>query len=217
MCQPCYPLTRTDTPTPRAAHGWHLKRRGVRGIGFEVPPIMPYFEFHDTLPHHIKTRRLSVALRLSIPQTVGHLACLFAYAIGTAPHGELQAGDIPLAAQYRGEGGRLVKALIESGWLDLVEKDTYQIHDWLCYTRAYRKAQRDSKARSEARQKRDSSAVAAQPPPRTERPEQNRTSGTNEQNERPTAPAVPLKMSFNDEHLTDAEKERRYQESRGRK
>lgn len=158
---------------------------------------MAYFEFHDTLPNHLKTRRLAAALKIGKVQAVGHLACLFAYMIANKPGGVIDAADVPFAAEWVGDPRKFLNAISAKGGYVELDGNDAKIHDWEHYTKGYRKAQadaqrlRDQRA-EEARLSRDGSALVALSPPRAE---QNRTERTEQSREEGPSRADALPAS----------------------
>lgn len=98
---------------------------------------MAWFEAHDTLARHPKTLRLARLLGVRRREAVGLLHDLFSWGLTSAlKYGELPgltAEDIAEALDYPRKGaGKIVGALIESGYLDQ-DGGTYRLHDWYDY------------------------------------------------------------------------------------
>lgn len=97
---------------------------------------MAWIESHQELAHHPKVARLSYMLDVEPPHAIGHLHCLWWWALSYADDGDLtqfEPWEIATAAQWRGDADLFVKALIECGWLDETEDIRLEIHDWWSY------------------------------------------------------------------------------------
>ena len=106
---------------------------------------MAYFEFHDTLPDHFKTKRLQKMLGIGKAQTIGHLGCLFAWTVRFRPGGIVDRDLLESAAEWEGTVGKLASALLTVGFIDGVNQSkSCKIHDWEDFTRGYRKARADA-------------------------------------------------------------------------
>lgn len=97
---------------------------------------MAWIESHQELRRHPKTKRLARLLGIPIPQAIGHLHCLWWWALDYAEDGYLDkfdAFDIAEAAMYEGDADGFLAALINCGPKDdpgFVDADTLQLHDW---------------------------------------------------------------------------------------
>lgn len=81
------------------------------------------------LPAHPKTKKL---IRRLGEGGAWRLVCLFLWVAQSRPDGDLSGmtgEDIELAADWQGEEGAFIKALIEVGFVD-GEEGAYSIHDW---------------------------------------------------------------------------------------
>ena len=81
------------------------------------------------LPAHPKTKKL---IRRIGEAGAWHLVCLFLWVAQTRPSGSLEGmtgEDVELAADWSGDEGAFVRALVEVGFLD-GEEESYSIHDW---------------------------------------------------------------------------------------
>lgn len=81
------------------------------------------------LPSHPKTKKL---IRRVGEPGAWRLVCLFLWAAQTRPDGDLSGmtgEDIELAADWQGEEGAFIGALVEVGFID-GEEGCYEIHDW---------------------------------------------------------------------------------------
>lgn len=97
---------------------------------------MAWIESHQTLAGHPKTRKLAHLLGVSKPTAIGHLHCLWWWALDYAPEGDLSrydALDIALGAEWEDDAGTLVDALVTVGFLDQDVDGTLVIHDWHDY------------------------------------------------------------------------------------
>lgn len=93
---------------------------------------MAWIESHQTLSQHPKTRKLAILLGVSKPAAIGHLHCLWWWAIDYAEEGNLNhldSLDIAIGAEWEGDADTFVDALTRSGFLDLTD-DGLAIHDW---------------------------------------------------------------------------------------
>lgn len=96
---------------------------------------MAWIESHQEIVRHPKTKRLARLLGVSIPTAMGHLHCLWYWALDFAQDGyvsKYNGGDLADAALWEGDVDLFTTSLIESGWLD-VEGDATLIHDWWDY------------------------------------------------------------------------------------
>lgn len=120
---------------------------------------MAWIESHQTLAGHPKTRKLARLLKVSKPAAIGHLHCLWWWAIDYAEDGDLSRYDemdIAIASEWEGDPADLFDALVMSGFLDLTTTDGTAacIHDWDDYAgklieRRKANAERMRKARAE--------------------------------------------------------------------
>ena len=98
---------------------------------------MAWIESHDTLARHPKTRRAARALGVSVPTMIGHLHCLWWWALEYAEDGSLSAFDavdVADGAMWDGEPETLITALCQVGFLDQDAAGGLSIHDWAEYT-----------------------------------------------------------------------------------
>ena len=103
---------------------------------------MAWIESHQSLKDHPKTKRAARKLGIGVPALIGHLHCLWWWALEYAPDGNLagfDAEDIAEAALWDGEPARFVTALMECGpgdhvgFLDTDEDGNLLVHDWQDY------------------------------------------------------------------------------------
>jgi hypothetical protein len=117
---------------------------------------MAWIELHQSLPTHRKTLALADALNIEPVQAVGHLACLWLWAVDNTPNGRLDGvteRTIARAAQWKRDSGALLEALTDAGFLDAAPQ--LLIHDWHDY--AGRLVERRSVERERSRQRRSTS------------------------------------------------------------
>ena len=130
---------------------------------------MAWIESHQELRHHYKTKRLARELKVTVAAAIGHLHCLWWWAIDFAPDGDLSKFDdyeIADAIGYEGKDPTKAKAaLISAGFLDNSDTGTITIHDWYDYSGQLgdkriesRKKERDRKAEYRARKKAEAEA-----------------------------------------------------------
>lgn len=113
---------------------------------------MAWVPFYTNLPLHPKFRRLVRALDVPAVQVVGHLTLFWSWTLEYAPGGNLEKfynGDIEDAAQWAGDSGRFVEAMIEAGFID-VRDDAMHVHDWCEYAGKYERRRAANKERMES-------------------------------------------------------------------
>lgn len=116
---------------------------------------MAYVEWHEQIRSHYKTDYLMRLLSITRREAVGIIGCISAWTIGHRPGGVLSKELVAIAVEWEKDADVLLKALIESGWLEEFDKKQVQVHDWEEITTGYRKARKDAK------RKRDERAEAA--------------------------------------------------------
>ena len=82
---------------------------------------------------HTKMKRLCRRLDIPLWQGVGLLESLWHLTAREAPRGnigKLSNEDIALGIDYRGDEGKLLEALVETGWLDRHPVERLIVHDW---------------------------------------------------------------------------------------
>ncbi len=90
---------------------------------------MAWIESHQTLQLHPKTQKLSRKFNISIPAVIGHLHCLWWWALNYAEDGDLSKfddEDIAIGALWEGDGCEFVQAIADVGFLD----EDRRLHDW---------------------------------------------------------------------------------------
>jgi hypothetical protein len=87
-----------------------------------------WLELHQSLPTHRKTLMMADALDVKPVQIVGHLTCLWLWALDNAQDGVLHVSPqmIARAAQWEGDPQVFMDALLAAGFLD----HDGRIHDW---------------------------------------------------------------------------------------
>lgn len=95
---------------------------------------MAWIEVHQSLPTHRKLVASSAHLRVSEPTLMGHLVCLWLWAVDNAPDGLLRADSLVLgkAAKWHRNAARFVEVLIADGWLDQTVAGL-RLHHWEQY------------------------------------------------------------------------------------
>ena len=71
----------------------------------------------------------------STAYTAGHLELIWCHAHTTQP--EMKSVEVEFIADWYGDEGKLLDALIECGWLDIVDECTVQVHDYADHAPAY--------------------------------------------------------------------------------
>ncbi len=97
---------------------------------------MAYIESHQTLPRHPKTRKAARLLGVSVPAVIGHLHCLWYWAMDYAQDGDLtphERAELADAAMWEGEADALIVALTAAGFLDETPDGGLVIHEWMEY------------------------------------------------------------------------------------
>jgi hypothetical protein len=92
-----------------------------------------WIEVHQSLPMHPKTIEAAMLLEVPEAEVVGHMVCLWIWAVDARPDGVLDLSKpriIARAAGWEKEPGRFVDALIAVRFLD----EDGAIHDWDDYT-----------------------------------------------------------------------------------
>ena len=93
---------------------------------------MAWIEVHQSLVRHRKTLKLAAALGIPRMQAIGHLVAFWLWAVDNATQGRLDGlsdAVVAFGAEWDGEPGRFVEAMVASGFLDRTE-DGLAIHDW---------------------------------------------------------------------------------------
>lgn len=93
---------------------------------------MAWIESHGEVVHHPKTRKLAKRLNISKAAAVGHLHCLWHWAVSYATEGDLTShgdDDIALGAEWEDDPKTFVDALVECQWIDR-DGERMALHDW---------------------------------------------------------------------------------------
>lgn len=98
---------------------------------------MPWLPSHQELRDHQKTRKAAHLLGITPVEVIGHLHCLWWWALTYAPTGDLtdfDVTDLALGAEWEGDPDKFVRALVDcgtgdrSGFIDV--GDRRALHDW---------------------------------------------------------------------------------------
>jgi 5-methylcytosine-specific restriction endonuclease McrA len=115
---------------------------------------MAWIEVHQSLPTHRKTLAAADALDMPPPHLLGHMVCLWLWAIDNAPDGVLGVSPrtIARAAQWSGDPQEFLAAVTAAGFLD----ESGTIHDYGEYIgklidRRRQNAERQKRLRDKAR------------------------------------------------------------------
>ena len=107
--------------------------------GSRVVMKLAWIEVHQTLPNHRKTLAAAAILDISPVQMIGHLICLWLWALDNAPDGVMYTSRnalrnkmVATVSQWDGDPDAFVDALVESGFLD-ERDDALELHDWYDY------------------------------------------------------------------------------------
>lgn len=115
---------------------------------------MAWIESHQEVAHHPKTRKLARRLEISIPTAVGHLHCLWHWALSFAEDGNLSkhdAEDVAIGAMWEGDGDKLLEALKAAGYVDATSEGLL-LHDWWQYAgKLIDKRRRDAERKKQSR------------------------------------------------------------------
>jgi len=88
-----------------------------------------WIEYHDGLLHHHKVRKLAKHLGLVYPHALGHLSCLWLWAVTNARSGDLtkfEDDELSEGAKWTGDPGVFVGGLTTAELLDA----NRHLHDW---------------------------------------------------------------------------------------
>lgn len=126
------------------------------------------------LCNHFKTKKASRLLHTEVPCVIGHLICMWSWAMkmkvgadGDVSH--IDRCDLAAEAQWKGDPDEFINALVDSGFLE-TDGDRLYIHDWAEYGGSVLSAQEKNKekqARFRERQKqaKKEQGEEATPPP----------------------------------------------------
>lgn len=123
---------------------------------------MAWFPLHQNLQRHPKLLKACAKLGIKRTQLIGHLCCLWWWAIDYAPSGDLSllsVEEIAQAAEWELDDTTFAAALKDCGWLD----DDGWIHDWEEYGgKAIDKSKKDAKRKRNQRNRMSSAAAKQQ-------------------------------------------------------
>jgi hypothetical protein len=170
---------------------------------------MAWIESHQSLRDHPKTRKLARILDISVPAAIGHLHCLWWWAMDYSDDGDISrhdALDIAIGGGWDDDPGRFVDALVAVGFLDS-DDDHTGIHDWPDYggkltSRRKANAERMRDARAKENKPR---ATHVQGTQRTRAGLHNihnttdSTETTNKQNAPRKRDDVPVRLTYSDD------------------
>lgn len=114
---------------------------------------LPWFRVDVDMPDHPKADMLSD--ELGDPNALAYVVRLWAWTMRYAARGRLAAGarlSAERACRWRGEPGALWAALEKTGWVERVDADTFEVHDWPEHNgAAVAKAEKDAERKRAAR------------------------------------------------------------------
>lgn len=123
---------------------------------------MAWIESHQSLRDHPKTRKLARILGISVPTAIGHLHCLWWWAMDYSDDGDVSQYDemdIAIGGGWDDDPVTFFRALTSVGFLDQ-DYDQITVHDWDDYggklTRRRKEnaeRMREARAKSESRTK----------------------------------------------------------------
>ena len=96
---------------------------------------MPWIELHSTIRNHPKVEMLCTELNIPKPEAIGHLACLWTWALEYVEDGDLSRYTpeiIERACEWKGDGRALFNCLVGK----FIDKDL-KLHNWLDYVERY--------------------------------------------------------------------------------
>lgn len=95
-----------------------------------------WIQSHQAVGNHPKTKRLARTLAIGVPQTVGHLHLFWHWCMDFAQDGDLSKYDVSViaeAAQWDGDAADFFTAMLDIGFIDTVEPDGFEVHNWSKY------------------------------------------------------------------------------------
>ncbi len=129
---------------------------------------MPWIESHTSLYEHRKTRKAARLLGESVPTVMGHLHCLWHWALTHAEDGDLadlDADEVAFGAKWGGDPQKLIDALLGcgkgsgAGFLAR-DGDDLHLHDWADYAGKLMARREASRERAQASRERARSVRA---------------------------------------------------------
>lgn len=118
---------------------------------------MAWIETHQALVTHRKTLALADELGVSVPTAVGHLICLWTWALDNAPDGNLagvRSKSLATAGYWRKRPDDFVAALVNAGFIDSAPDVPVRLHDWDDYGGRYTYQRERNKKNQQAHRKR---------------------------------------------------------------
>lgn len=99
---------------------------------------MAWIESHQALQRHRKTIRAANLLKITRPLLIGHLHCLWWWALDNADSdgrlGQVSAAEIAEAAEWSTrQADRFLDALVDAGFLEVGDDGALRLHDWYDY------------------------------------------------------------------------------------
>jgi hypothetical protein len=94
---------------------------------------MAWIQTHQSLVSHRKTLTLADELGTSVPSAIGHLVCLWTWALDNAASGDLSTvrpKTIASAALWRRRPDDFISAMLAAGFLDGGPDEPLRLHDW---------------------------------------------------------------------------------------
>jgi len=101
--------------------------------------MMPWIELHDTVFGHRKTRKMARLLDMACVPLSGHLSAIWCWALDKTTDGRIaehSIADMEEAAEWDGEPGAFIAAMVASGYMD-EENGFLILHDWTDYAGRY--------------------------------------------------------------------------------
>lgn len=166
---------------------------------------MAWVPLHQNLQRHPKLLRTAAKLGIKRTQLIGHLVCLWWWAIDYAPDGDLSllsVEEIAQAGEWESDATAFAVTLKECGWLD----DDGSIHDWSDYGGAL-----TEKRKTDAKRKRKQRSVTSSDTPR----KQIVTSDGRPQDIRVTAQVDKIRLEESRGEREDARADASPEEGRG--
>jgi hypothetical protein len=102
--------------------------------------VLPWIEAHQSLVTHRKTLALAEELHTSLPAAIGHLICLWTWALDNAPDGNLggvSVKTLAYAAHFTKRPQDFFEGLITAGFVDRPMDGPLALHDWESYAGRY--------------------------------------------------------------------------------
>lgn len=163
---------------------------------------MAWIKSHQELRDHPKTRKLAHILGISRPAAIGHLQCLWWWALDYAEDGSLgkfDSLDIALGADWEGDETLFVSSLVRVGFIDQDEDGYLYVHDWDDYAGTLiRRREANTKRMQDARAQHVRAHTSARAQ-HVREPEKRREEKSREEESRePTTSAAPPDAGFDE-------------------